>query len=149
MPGQFRLSIDELLKEVSELTKLGIPALALFPVIENSLKDSIAKEALNPQGLFPTAIREIKANFPQTLLITDVAMDPYSSDGHDGLLDPATDKILNDETLEILAAMALIQAEAGADVLGPSDMMDHRVGFIRKALDEKGFLQYCHYELHR
>ena len=138
MPGQFRLSIDELLIEVKELIGLGIYTVALFPAIDEKLKTKDAQEALNPQGLFPTAIAELKKNFPQMLVISDVAMDPYSSDGHDGYLDDRTGKILNHKTLEILANMALVQAKAGADVLGPSDMMDHRVGFIRHALDENG-----------
>ena len=139
MPGQYRLSIDQLLLEVGELSELGISAVALFPVIDHKLKTKDAAEALNPHGLFPTAIGELKRQFPHMLLITDVAMDPYSSDGHDGYLDEKTGKILNDETLEILAAMALVQAKAGADILGPSDMMDRRVEVIRQALDKSDF----------
>ena len=138
MPGQYRLSTDELFKEMEELQQLGITAIALFPALEDSLKSKDAQEALNPQGLLPTAIKEIKQRFPQMLLITDVALDPYSSDGHDGLVDKRTEKILNDQTLEVLANMAIIQAQAGTDVVAPSDMMDHRVGFIRRALDENG-----------
>lgn len=139
MPGQYYLSVDELLKEAGELLELGLSAVALFPVLEDDLKTPNAREAINPRGLLPTVIGELKRYFPQLLLITDVAMDPYSSDGHDGLVDRKTGKILNDETLEILAKMALVQANAGADIVAPSDMMDHRVGSIRQALDREGF----------
>ena len=137
MPGQFRLSIDQLLTEAQKAHKLGIPAVALFPVIEESKKDKIAKESVNPNGLLQRCIKELKKKLPGLTVITDVAMDPYSSDGHDGLV--VDGKILNDETLEILCQMAVAQAKAGADIVAPSDMMDGRIGAIRKALDENSF----------
>jgi porphobilinogen synthase len=137
MPGINRYSIDTLLDEVASCVDLGIKAFAPFPSIPEHLKDKYAKESQNPEGLFPRAIREIKKNFPDVVLMTDVAMDPYSSDGHDGLV--IDGEIVNDETLEVLGQMALIQAQAGADIVGPSDMMDGRVGHIRRVLDENGF----------
>ena len=139
MPGIYTWSTDLLLKEIEACMKLGLSAFCLFPSIENTLKDKKATEGLNKKGLYPSAIREIKKRFPEAVIMTDVAMDPYSSDGHDGLV--KNGKILNDETLEILAKMALVQAEAGADIIGPSDMMDGRVGAIREALDENGFTE--------
>jgi porphobilinogen synthase len=114
-----------------------VKAFAPFPNIAESKKDRFAMESYNPEGLFPSFIREVKRNFPVVILMTDVAMDPYSSDGHDGIVDNG--EILNDATLEILAKMALEQARAGADIIGPSDMMDGRVGFIRERLDQNGF----------
>lgn len=140
MPGVFRYSIDELVKECRELYALGIPCVSLFPAIEEKLKDSRATEAFNPNGLYQRAISEIKNALPDLMIMTDVALDPYSSDGHDGLVDPKTGEILNDQTLEVLAKMAIIQAKSGADILGPSDMMDGRVGFIRDALDEENLI---------
>lgn len=140
MPGIFRLSVDELVKECKELYDLGIPCVSLFPAIEDKLKDSRATEAVNPHGLYQRAIKEVKNALPDLLVMTDVALDPYSSDGHDGLVDPKTGEILNDATLEVLAKMAIIQARSGADILGPSDMMDGRVGFIRDALDEENLI---------
>ncbi len=137
MPGQFRLSIDQLLTEAQKAHKLGIPAVALFPVIEESKKDKFAKESVNPNGLLQRCIKELKKKLPGLTVITDIAMDPYSSDGHDGLV--VDGKILNDETLEILCQMAVAQAKAGADIVAPSDMMDGRIGAIRKALDENSF----------
>ncbi|MDZ4082940.1 MAG: porphobilinogen synthase [Bdellovibrionales bacterium] len=137
MPGQFRFSIDRLLKQAKEASALGIPAVALFPKISDSKKDRLAKESTNRDGLLPRAIRELKSALPELTVISDVAMDPYSTDGHDGLV--KNGKILNDETLPILAEMALCQAEAGADWIAPSDMMDGRVGYIRRALDGNGF----------
>ncbi len=137
MPGVFRLSRDQIVKEAREAWKLGIPAVALFPALPDKLKDPLAKEALNPKGLLQRTVRDLKEAMPELCVITDVAMDPYSSDGHDGVVRDG--RILNDETLEILAAMAVSQAEAGADMVAPSDMMDGRVGFIRSALDERGF----------
>jgi len=116
---------------------MGVKAFALFPAIENDKKDPTAREASNPDGLLPQSIAKIKSAVPEALLITDVAMDPYSSDGHDGLVKNGV--ILNDESLEILAAMALTQARAGADIVAPSDMMDGRVGYLRRALDGEGF----------
>ena len=140
MPGVFRFSIDELVKECRELHALGVPCVSLFPAIEDKIKDTRATEAINPHGVYQRAIREIKNALPDLLIMTDVALDPYSSDGHDGLVDPKTGEILNDLTLEILAKMALVQAKSGADIVGPSDMMDGRVGFIRDALDEENFI---------
>jgi porphobilinogen synthase len=137
MPGIHRLSTDLLLKEIESCMKLGLTTFCLFPSISDKLKDKKATEGLNRKGLYPTAIREIKKRFPEAVIMTDVAMDPYSSDGHDGFVKDG--KILNDETLEILSKMALVQAEAGADIIGPSDMMDGRVGVIREALDEEGY----------
>ena len=134
MPGQFYLSADELVREAGELWGLGVQGVALFPVIAPERKDPRATESGNPRGLIPTAIGQLKAALPDLLVMTDVAMDPYSSDGHDGYMDPRTGKVLNDSSLEILAQMAVVQARAGADVVGLSDMMDHRVGFIRRAL---------------
>lgn len=139
MPGVFRLSADELVKEVKELHALGIPCVSLFPAIEEKLKDAKATESFNPHGLYQIAIKEIKNAVPDMLVMTDVALDPYSSDGHDGLVDPKTGEILNDQTLEVLAKMSLVQAMSGSDILGPSDMMDGRIGFIRDALDDEGF----------
>jgi porphobilinogen synthase len=137
MPGIFRFSQDLLLKEIEECMKLGITAFDVFPAYPESLKDSIASESYNPETFYLKALREIKKQFPEVCLMSDVAMDPYSSDGHDGLV--KNGKILNDETLEILAKMSLAQADAGVDILGPSDMMDGRVGYIRNLLDENGF----------
>jgi porphobilinogen synthase len=139
MPGIFRLTTDNLLKEMEACLKLGINTFCLFPNIEEKLKDKTASESLNKKGLYLSAIREVKKKFPEACIMTDVAMDPYSSDGHDGLVKKG--KILNDETLKILGHMALAQAEAGADIIGPSDMMDGRVGYIRNLLDEKGFTE--------
>lgn len=138
MPGINRLSSDLLLKEIEACLKLGLNTFCIFPSIDNKLKDKKASESFNSKGLYPSTIKLIKKNFPEAVIMTDVAMDPYSSDGHDGLVKDG--KILNDETLDILARMALVQAEAGADIIGPSDMMDGRVGAIRDALDENGFM---------
>lgn len=137
MPGQFRLSIDKLVEQCLEAHELGIPAVALFPVIAEEKKDPCARESANPGGLLQTAIIEIKSRVPDLCVISDVAMDPYSSDGHDGLV--VMGEILNDETLPILAEMAIAQARAGADFIAPSDMMDGRVKFLRQALDGAGF----------
>lgn len=137
MPGISRYSLDLLLEEIDECKDLGIKAFDLFPQYEESKKDKLATESWNEEGLYLNAIREIKKNFPDICLMTDVAMDPYSIDGHDGLVENG--KILNDETLEILGKMSLAQAKAGADILGPSDMMDGRIGFIRQLLDKNGF----------
>ena len=139
MPGQFRFSVDLLIVEVKQLYSLGIKCISLFPAIDEHLKDSWAKESTNPDGLYPRAIRAIKEACPDMVVMTDVAMDPYSSDGHDGFVDPKTGEIVNDPTLEILASMAITQAQAGSDIIGPSDMMDGRVGFIRSALDQESF----------
>jgi porphobilinogen synthase len=137
MPGQFRVSIDHLLEICREASDLGIPSVALFPVIAEAKKDKYAKESVNPHGLFQEAIAAVKAKVPELAVITDVAMDPYSVDGHDGLVEGGL--IVNDATLPILAAMAVSQAQAGADIVAPSDMMDGRIGYIRKALDQAGF----------
>ena len=137
MPGQYRWSLDTLLAEIEECVNLGVKSFCLFPGISDSLKDRTAKESYNPKGLYPSVLRKVKETFPDVVLMTDVAMDPYSSDGHDGLV--KNGEILNDETLDILGKMALVQAEAGADIIGPSDMMDGRVGFIRETLDQYGF----------
>ncbi len=137
MPGVSRLSIDLLLDEAAAAAALGVPAVALFPALPDTLKDRFATESTNPTGLLQKTVRELKSALPELMVITDVAMDPYSSDGHDGLVEDG--KIVNDETLDILAAMAVSQAEAGADMVAPSDMMDGRVGVLRSALDESGF----------
>lgn len=137
MPGIDRLSVDLLVEEVEELWNLGIKGVALFPSLPDSVKDAKATESKNAKGLLPTAVQAIKAKTPGMCVITDVAMDPYSSDGHDGLVKDG--QILNDETLPILAEMAVTQARAGADIVAPSDMMDGRVGYIREALDGAGF----------
>ncbi len=137
MPGQHRYTIEALAEEARALEALGVPGVALFPAIEDRLKTPDARESLNPQGLFPRAVRAVKEAAPELLVITDVALDPYSSDGHDGLVRGG--EIVNDETLDLLARMAVVQAEAGADVIAPSDMMDGRVGAIREALDEAGY----------
>ena len=137
MPGISRLSIDQLTADSKKAFELGVPAIALFPAINESLKNSEGKESLNPDGLLQRAIKELKQKVPELVVITDVALDPYSSDGHDGLVQDG--QILNDETLPLLARMAVAQAKAGADVVAPSDMMDGRVEAIRNALDEAGF----------
>lgn len=137
MPGVARQSIDHLLKTAERAAKLGIPALALFPVVDASLKSLGAEEAYNPEGLVPRTIRALKREFPDLGVITDVALDPYTSHGQDGLIDEAG-YVLNDETLAVLVKQALSHAEAGADVVAPSDMMDGRIGCIREALEEAG-----------
>ena len=137
LPGQFRLNLDSLVSKVKELDSLGIKCVSLFPAVDESLKTKNAAEAINPDGLNQRAIKMIKDAVPNMLVMTDIALDPYSSDGHDGIVSD-TGEILNDQTLEILAKMAQVQAEAGSDIVGPSDMMDGRVGVIRKALDEIG-----------
>jgi porphobilinogen synthase len=147
MPGIFRYSPDVLLDEIGQCVDLGIRTFDLFPNLDESKKDRFATESLNPDGLYLRTIRAVKDRFPDVLLMTDVAMDPYSSDGHDGLVEnggstpgrSTPGRILNDETLVILGNMAVAQARAGADIVGPSDMMDGRVGHIRQVLDEQGF----------
>lgn len=138
MPGIFRYSIDNLLYEVESCMKLGLRAFDLFPNIEESLKDKYASESYRDNNLYVRAIREVKSRFPEACIVTDVAMDPYSSDGHDGIVENGV--ILNDETLEVLGKMALAHAEAGADIIAPSDMMDGRIGYIRRVLDESGYM---------
>jgi porphobilinogen synthase len=137
MPGISRMSLDNMLKEIETSLKLGIPAFAIFPQIEEKLKDKYAAESYREGSLYLNAISTIKKNFPEACIITDVAMDPYSSDGHDGIVQNG--KIINDPTLEILGKMALAQAQAGADIVAPSDMMDGRVGYLRSVLDDEGF----------
>lgn len=139
MPGIFRFSTDLMLKEVEECMKLGIRAFDIFPAVEDQYKDKTATKSYDPNFFYLRALREIKKQFPEACIMTDVAMDPYSSDGHDGLVKDG--EILNDETLEILGKMALAQADTGIDILGPSDMMDGRVGYLRDVLDKNGFTQ--------
>lgn len=137
MPGIFRLSEDLLLKEIEECLKLGIKGFDVFPVVEESHKDKLATKSYDSNFFYLKSLSRIKKEFPEALIITDVAMDPYSSDGHDGIVEDG--KILNDETLDILGQMAIAQAETGIDMIGPSDMMDFRVGYLRNVLDEQGF----------
>jgi len=137
MPGVNRYSVDKAVEQAREAASLGIPALALFPNTPSHLRDETGSEALNPENLICRAIRAIKAAVPEIGIITDVALDPYTSHGHDGLV--AEGRILNDETVAMLVRQALIQADAGADVIAPSDMMDGRVAAIREALDAAGF----------
>lgn len=137
MPGIYRYSIDNLLREIEECLGLGLRAFDLFPNIDESLKDRFATESHREGNLYLRAIEAVKTRFPEACVITDVAMDPYSSDGHDGLVENG--EILNDETLEILGKMALAHARAGADIIAPSDMMDGRIGYIRRLLDAEGF----------
>jgi porphobilinogen synthase len=136
MPDVSRRSIDELLKLVEQALTLRIPAITLFPVIDASLKSLDAQESFNPKGLVPRCIREVKKRFPEMGVITDVALDPYTTHGQDGLVD-ATGYVMNDESLLVLEKQALSHAEAGADIVAPSDMMDGRIGAIRKALDSR------------
>lgn len=138
MPDCYRYTLDLLLDEVKEAKKLGIGAIALFPLIHEHLKDNAGTESYNPQGLVPRAVQAIKAVVPDILVITDVALDPYSSEGHDGIVRDGA--ILNDETVAVLVKQALMQAAAGADFVAPSDMMDGRVGAIRQALDDEGWI---------
>ena len=137
MPGVYRHPMSSLVDEAAQALRLGIPAVALFPVLRDSLKDDVASEATNPHGLLQQAIKELKDRLPQLCVISDVAMDPYSTHGHDGLVKDG--KVLNDETLAVLACMAINQAQAGVDYVAPSDMMDGRVHCIRQALDNEGF----------
>jgi porphobilinogen synthase len=139
MPGIFRLSTDLMLKEIESCLKLGIRAFDIFPAVEDQHKDKFATKSYDPKFFYLQALREVKKQFPEACVMTDVAMDPYSSDGHDGLVKDG--KIVNDETLEILGKMALAQAETGIDILGPSDMMDGRVGYLRNILDQNGFTE--------
>jgi len=138
MPGIERVSIDELLKEAAELVQLGIPALALFPVILKEKKSLDAAEAHNPDGLVQRAVHALKSKFPELGVITDVALDPYTTHGQDGIID-AGGYVLNDESLEVLVRQALSHAQAGADMVAPSDMMDGRIGAIRAELEKHGF----------
>ena len=139
MPGVSRQSLDHLLRTAEQCVELGVPVLALFPVIDASLKTPDGAEALNPNGLVPRAVREVKKHFPQLGLLTDVALDPFTSRGQDGVVDESG-YIINDTTVEILARQALVQAEAGVDIVAPSDMMDGRIGAIRQALETRGHI---------
>ena len=139
MPGIYRYSADKIIDEIGQCVELGIKTFAPFPSINDSLKDRLATESANPEGLYLKTVADIKRQFPDVVLMTDVAMDPYSSDGHDGVVDAESGEILNDATLEVLGQMALAQARAGADIIGPSDMMDGRVAWIRRVLDENAF----------
>jgi porphobilinogen synthase len=137
MPGIYRFSMDLMLHEIESCLKLGIKAFDIFPAVEDTHKDKLATKSYDSNFFYLKALKAIKNKFPEACIITDVAMDPYSSDGHDGLVKDG--KIVNDETLEILGRMALAQAETGIDILGPSDMMDGRVGYLRTLLDKEGF----------
>ncbi|MEM9295408.1 MAG: porphobilinogen synthase [Planctomycetota bacterium] len=138
LPGVTRYSLDGLLRAAEQALKLGVPAIALFPKIDPSLKTRDAAEAWNPQGLIPRAIRRLKVKLPELVVITDVALDPYNADGHDGLVTDAGE-VANDPTVDALCNQALAHAEAGADVVAPSDMMDGRVAAIREALDDADY----------
>ncbi len=139
MPGITRVSADLLLKDMISAREVGIKSFAFFPALNDAVKDPLGKESLNPNGLLQNTLKMLKDKLPDVLLITDVALDPYSSDGHDGVV--RNGEIVNDETVEILAKMSVAQAKAGADLVAPSDMMDGRVGAIREALDNEGFTQ--------
>lgn len=139
MPGVERLSLDLLTKKAEECVKFGIPVMALFPSIDDSLKTPDGSEAANPNGLIPRVVRSLKKDFPELGIMTDVALDPYTTHGQDGLIDE-TGYILNDETIEMLVKQMLTHAEAGADVVAPSDMMDGRIGIIRDALESRGLI---------
>ena len=137
MPGIHRLGLNHMLKEIESCMKLGIKAFDIFPVVEEHYKDKTATKSYDSSFFYHQALKTIKQEFPEAAIMTDVALDPYSSDGHDGLVKDG--KILNDETLEVLGKQALSQAECGVDIIGPSDMMDGRVGYIREVLDDAGF----------
>ena len=139
MPGVFRLNVADLVKECRALAKLGVPAVALFPKLDPKLKDDEGTQALNEDTLVLRAVRAVKKAVPDLTVITDVALDPYTSHGHDGVLTPARDDVENDRTVGFLTKMAVLQARAGVDLVAPSDMMDGRVGAIRAALDAAGF----------
>jgi len=139
MPGVERLTVDGLLEHAARCVELGVPAMALFPVVDSKLRTADAREAFNPDGLAPRAIRALKDRFPQLGVVTDIALDPYTSHGQDGLIDDSG-YVLNDETIEALVKQALAHAEAGVDIVAPSDMMDGRVGALRRALDQGGHI---------
>jgi len=139
MPGVARLTLDALLRQAERCVELGVPAIALFPVVDNKLRTADASEAFNPDGLAPRTIRALKTGFPELGVITDIALDPYTSHGQDGLVDESG-YVLNDQTIEALVKQALTHAEAGADIVAPSDMMDGRVGALRRALDGRGHI---------
>ncbi len=140
MPGCARLSPAGLLAEVEQARAVGVKMIALFPAIAEELKEPHGRESFNPDGLIPRTVATLKARWPDLMLVTDVALDPYSCDGHDGIV-AADGRILNDETIEVLCKQAVAQARAGADIIAPSDMMDGRVGAIRDALDAEGFTE--------
>jgi porphobilinogen synthase len=142
MPGIQRLSIDLLVAEAKQLVDLGIPAIAIFPVTPMDIKSDCASEAFNPQGLAQKAVRALKQQVPALAVITDVALDPFTSHGQDGLINDAG-YVMNDETCEVLVKQALSHAEAGADIIAPSDMMDGRIGLIRQALEHHGYINTC------
>lgn len=137
MPGIYRLTEDLMLQEIEQCLELGIKGFDIFPVVPEHYKDKMASKSYDESFFYIESLRTIKETFPEAFIVTDVAMDPYSSDGHDGIVEDG--KILNDETLDVLGKMALVQADTGVDMIGPSDMMDFRVGYIRKVLDENGF----------
>jgi porphobilinogen synthase len=139
MPGVERLSIDRLLKKAEQCVKLRVPAIALFPVVESHFRTADAREAFNPDGLAARTIRALKQRFPELGVITDIALDPYTSHGQDGLIDDSG-YVLNDETIEVLVRQALSHAQAGVDVVAPSDMMDGRIGALREALDSEKYI---------
>ncbi|WP_088243544.1 porphobilinogen synthase [Calothrix rhizosoleniae] len=139
MPGCYRYTLDLLLKEIQQVHELGINAIALFPVIPEAKKDDVGTESYNPDGLVQKTVKAIKTAIPDIVVITDVALDPFSTHGHDGIVDE-NGVILNDPTVEVLVKMAVSQAEAGADMVAPSDMMDGRIGAIRRALDAAGYI---------
>lgn len=139
MPGVQRYTVDKLLPHAEQCLRLGIPVIAIFPAIERRLKTADGREAINPKGLVPRAVAALKKRFPELGVITDVALDPYTTHGHDGVAD-ISGYVLNDETIAVLEKQALVNAAAGVDVVAPSDMMDGRVGAIRAALDKKGFI---------
>jgi porphobilinogen synthase len=139
MPGVVRQSIDLLMIQAEKCLQLGIPALAIFPVIDSALKDLVAGEALNPEGLVPRAVKQLKKNFPELGIITDIALDPYTSHGQDGLIDD-NGYVMNDETVAVLEQQALVHAQAGADIVAPSDMMDGRIAAVRSILDRNQFI---------
>jgi porphobilinogen synthase len=140
MPGIDRLSVDIAIKEAKQLSSLGVPAIALFPVPSQNNRTPLGEEAFNPEGLMQVAIKKIKDAIPELGIITDIALDPYTNHGQDGVIDDKTGAILNDETIQALAKQSLSHANAGADIIAPSDMMDGRIGFIRKHLEESGYI---------
>lgn len=139
MPGIYRLGLDQILKEIEQCMNLGVKAFDVFPVVADHYKDKMATKCHDDNFFYQQALRRIKQEFPEATIMTDVALDPYNSDGHDGIVQDG--KILNDETLEMLGKQALSQATCGIDIIGPSDMMDGRVGYIRQVLDENGFTE--------
>ncbi len=140
MPGSYRYTLDLLLKEVNEAWELGIPAIALFPLVAEEKKDNAGTESYNPDGLIQRTVRAIKQAIPEIMIITDIALDPFSSKGHDGIVSE-DGEILNDQTVAVLVKQAISHAQAGADIVAPSDMMDGRIGAIRQGLDEAGYTQ--------